>query len=166
MNCLEICPIGTVERIKTLFCYLRHAPSVNGTVEVLSVYGHIQLWQVADYQQLVNKEMSGIGFVQANDIFSSRNKRIPKQNISRIVKLGMLTHCLRQGFCRGEISGFHRSSLSCPWKWQRLNGAPIVRWMNIGSQISGRCSYGLKMLHFGKEMNVWGWLFNIKNRFK
>ena len=41
--------------------------------------------------------MSGIGFVRQMTLFVG-NKKNTKQNISRIVKLGMLTHCLRQGF--------------------------------------------------------------------
>jgi inorganic pyrophosphatase len=54
-------PNGTVERIKHYFVTYKDMPSVNRTVEVLSVYGKEEAYSViragvADYQQLVNKE--------------------------------------------------------------------------------------------------------------
>lgn len=60
-NDLVDLPNGTVERIKHYFVTYKDMPSVNRTVEVLSVYGKEEAYSViragvADYQQLVNRE--------------------------------------------------------------------------------------------------------------
>lgn len=60
-NDLADLPNGTVERIKHYFVTYKDMPSVNRTVEILSVYGKEEAYSViragvADYQNLINQE--------------------------------------------------------------------------------------------------------------